>query len=66
MTERDVQLRLTLIRAKARDPESAHALEDDLAHMVLRAIAREQCEDPRALAAAALQSREIDFPRWVT
>jgi hypothetical protein len=45
------------------DPEEAHGLEDALWSDVLRAIA-EGAENPRELAAEALTTEDIAFPRW--
>ena len=46
------------------DPEDYHIGEKGLWHVVLRSIADETCDDPRACAAAALETLDIDFPRW--
>lgn len=63
MTERDVNKRLGEIRAAAWDYERARSLEDALFVDVLMAIACGQCEDPQAVAVAALDSRQIEFMR---
>lgn len=56
------------IDANTHDPEKARALEDDLWREVLGAIAYAYGHLPegeaRKLAAAALRSRAIKFPRW--
>lgn len=64
MTVDDVRKELDRIRSMARDPEAAHGSEDNLHQEVLDAIAEGNCDDPAALAAAALQSTLISFPRW--
>jgi len=46
------------------DSEIAHMSEDQLHHAVLRAIATGQADDPKALAAAALQTLRLNFDRW--
>lgn len=46
------------------DPEAAHSLEDSLRAAILSAIATGDCEDPKAVAAAALESDALPFPRW--
>lgn len=48
--------------AKAGDFEQAHSLEDDMMIGVLEAIASGNAQ-AGYLAAEALKSREIDFPR---
>lgn len=52
------------IRESVDDPESARGLEDKLHQDVLRSIAYGNCANPAQSARAALQSLEIDFPRW--
>ena len=53
-----------LIEAAAnRDPESAHAAEDEIYIRVLEMI-RDGSPFPRELAARALRLRDLDFPRW--
>lgn len=72
MPERDVyQITVSWVRSKVEqikmekdDAEAAHCLEDELHQAVLRGIARGVCDDPVACAAYALDTREIDFPRW--
>jgi hypothetical protein len=53
------------VRDHRRDPEVAHALEDDIRNAVLKKISR--MKDPakmRALARAALKTGDIQFPRY--
>lgn len=64
MTVDDVRGRLGEIRELAGDDEAAHGREDRLYIDVLTAIAAGECDDPKALAAEALQALEIDFSRW--
>ena len=54
------------IDATTHDPEVAHGLEDDLWREVLGAIGYGDlsAEEARELAAAALRSRTVKFPRW--
>lgn len=63
-TEQEAEAMLERIRNAAGDDEVAHGLEDDLWEGVLEAIAANFCEDPRSVAATALQSRQIKFERW--
>ncbi|WP_326768854.1 hypothetical protein OG978_33800 [Streptomyces sp. NBC_01591] len=60
----DVQQRVQAIADVVADYERAHGLEDDLFTEAITEIANIST-DPRAraLAGAALQSREIDFQR---
>jgi hypothetical protein len=47
-----------------KDPEAAHMKEDGIYFEVLKAISEGNCEDPKACAAEALESKKIKFPRW--
>jgi hypothetical protein len=65
----DVKARVAeIIRANSRgenwDDESAHYDEDVLHSDVLEAIAAGTCEDPKACAAAALETSKLEFSRW--
>jgi hypothetical protein len=51
------------IAALSHDPEAAHSHEDRLFLDVLKAIANGE-RNPDELAAEALKSNDIDFPRW--
>lgn len=65
MNLNDVSGELGRIRSLAGDPEAAHGAEDDLYRRVLEAIANRTTEVlPRTLARRALDSQQIDFPRW--
>lgn len=65
MTLAEIHQRIATIRSSVNDPEAAHDEEDDLWRRVLEAIASGEHEgSPQDLARAALQSREINFPRW--
>jgi hypothetical protein len=46
------------------DHESAHAIEDELHQIVLRAIADGSCENPAECARLALTTLEVDTARW--
>lgn len=63
-TLEDVLAAVDMIRAEASDDESAHGTEDELHGAVLHAIADGSCPDPKAWAAAALESTKISFSRW--
>lgn len=63
VTPDDVRFRVAEIAAMADDPEAAHGFEDSLWSEVLRAIAK-GADDPAGLARAALETLELDFPRW--
>lgn len=60
-----VRERVEHIRSIAHDDERAHGNEDGLARTVLRHIA-DDSTDPWAaeIAAAALETDDIDFARW--
>lgn len=61
MTWQEVRERVEAIRAQADDPEVAHVMEDRLWFEVLSVMAQwDGCE----IAAEALKTREIEFPRW--
>lgn len=64
MSTVDVREAVEHIRNIAGDDESAHAAEDALHESVLDAIANGMAEDPKAMAAAALTTRDIEFARW--
>jgi hypothetical protein len=55
--------RVARIREMAGDSEAAHAAEDDLWQDVLEAI-RDGAENPGELAAIALRTADMEFPRW--
>ena len=62
-----VRERIEKIRANADDDyEAAHACEDAIHCDVLTVIANQNltAEQMAELAAAALDTRNIDFPRW--
>lgn len=63
MTVEGIRQKVAEIRAAADDPESAHALEDELYEAVLRGIVAGDAYYV-SLCEEALKSKEIDFPRW--
>lgn len=63
MTVEDVRRDVAQIAADAGDPETAHSSEDALMVAVLKEIAAGS-PDAAALAAEALKTAAIDFPRW--
>ena len=68
-TVAEVQTALHKIRALEDGPfgwddESAHVSEDALHEAVLQSIADGTAEDPKAMAALALQTTHLDFSRW--
>lgn len=63
MTLEQVQGRVESIRSGIHDNESAHAEEDSLWEDVLEHIAKGG-RNAKAIAAAALETRNIDFTRW--
>jgi hypothetical protein len=63
MTVAEINERVQQIKDKASDPETAHSAEDQLHDDVLQAIA-DGADNPRELAAAALATLKIEFPRW--
>jgi hypothetical protein len=63
-TLEDVRAAVEAIRNSAEDAEGAHSAEDDLWEAVLRSIAADACPDPKAWAAEAMKTQEIDFQRW--
>lgn len=59
-----IRARLAYIRAKARDFEAAHLLEDELHRAVLRWISENSTDEiAKVFAAEALRSEEIVFNR---
>jgi hypothetical protein len=64
MTLDEVRAEVERIKAIAGDDEAAHAAEDDLWEKVLRTIASGYGDKPSSLAAAALETKSIDFARW--
>lgn len=66
MTPHEVLQRVATIRSLAgsgADYEGLHGMEDDLYRDVLRAVA-DGVREPRAVAAAALLTTDIEFPRY--
>lgn len=63
MNLKDIERRQAGIKRVAWDPEAAHTIEDKLWCDVLTAIS-EGAENPKELAAKALESLNIEFPRW--
>jgi hypothetical protein len=63
MTIEEVRAEVRHIAAAAGDPEAAHSNEDALWANVLRAIAA-GVDDAADLAAEALKTEDIRFPRW--
>lgn len=64
MDIQDVIRRIESIKSKSTyDPEVAHGKEDDLYLDVLVAIA-EGAPNAKELAAEAIKTQGIDFPRW--
>ena len=64
MTPETIQQAVDYIRAMQRDPETAHAAEQDLHQAVLAAIAGGLVDDPADCARVALTTAEMTFPRW--
>lgn len=63
-TVKEIEHRLSEIRAVAHDDERAHALEDALFIDVLTEIMNRFGGPTSRLAWIALKSRDIDFSRW--
>ena len=63
MTPEQVRKGIEYIAEMAHDPELAHSEEDSLHASVLQAIA-DGADDPRELAALALTTEDLEFPRW--
>ncbi len=61
MTVEQVRAEVQRLRTLTRDPEAFHAEEDKLHRRVLEQLASEG----RSLAAAALETLNIDCPRWI-
>lgn len=62
MTIAEIRAAIETIKAAARDPEAAHAYEDELLVNVLKAIAAGH-PDPAGIATEALKVRDLDFQR---
>lgn len=63
LTVSEVARRVAEIDGMKGDAEAAHSSEDGLWREVLRNIA-DGCPYPRSLAMTALQTTDLDFPRW--
>ena len=63
MTPAEVRARVRRIAALEADPEAAHDEEDRLRGEVLNAIAA-GAPDAAELAAIAIETRALSFPRW--
>jgi len=55
---------IRIIQGWSEDDEAAHAAEDALYEALLSSIANGRAEDPVAMAAAALETKNIKFCRW--
>ncbi len=55
---------LIAINQAARDPETAHILEDELYHEFILHVATHGDENLRNMAMLVLRSKDISFPRW--
>ena len=64
MTIADTKALFQDIAAATSDPETAHERESRLRSMVLRSIATSQAESPHEMAAIALSTDTLVFPRW--
>ncbi len=64
MSAGDVAERVEAVRMISDDDMEAHIAEYTLYLEVLRAISEGRCDDPRAVARAALATQEIAFDRW--
>lgn len=64
LTVEDVKARVKEIKEKVKnDPNLAHSMEDNLFEDVLKAIAKEKCDDPAALAKEAVKTTKFKFER---
>ncbi len=63
LTVKHIRKRIDEIRRVRKDPEVAHDAEDQLHKLVLREIANGHPQ-PKTIAEVALETTEIDFPRW--
>lgn len=63
MNIESIKAEVEQIKANAHDPEVAHRMEKDLHFEVLTAIS-DGAENARELAAEALKTDLLDFPRW--
>ena len=64
MNTKVIQARVDAIRRWVGDTEAVQALEHGLWMDVLRAIATGTAEDPRACAAAAMETLACSEPKW--
>jgi phosphoribosyl-ATP pyrophosphohydrolase len=62
MTVEEVRESVVKIAQMERDPEAAHAAEDELYYQILLLAA--SGVDVKELADAAVATRMLDFPRW--
>lgn len=59
----DIKTAITFIKQQADDCEKAHAMEDALHRRVLRLIANDKADNPKACAKMALSTRRLKFNR---
>lgn len=64
MTLDEIKDRVGRVKARSRDAEAAHFLEDQLRNDLLQAIAQGRVSDPAAAAQIALETNGFSFPRW--
>jgi len=63
MNIKEIEVELDRIKKAKGDQETAHLLEDDLWHDVLKAIA-DGADNPQELAVKCLETDAIKFDRW--
>jgi len=67
LTVEDVKAAITCIKQRtitSGDYEYAHVMEDALHQRVLRSIANDKADDPKACAKMALSTRRLKFNRF--
>ena len=64
ITVEEVRQQLAAIREATRDDEVAHSMEDELYRRVLEAVA-DGADDAPEMAALALETKSIEFSRWM-
>lgn len=64
MNVEEIKARIREIEAAKEDNETAHVMESDLRHDVLRAIADGTALDPSRCAEEALKTDDVKFERW--
>jgi len=64
MSPEIVKQQIEEIKMQSHDAEVAHSIEDHLYFSIIASISQDLCENPKECCKIALESWDIDFPRW--